>query len=588
MTQGSRSPDPSFYGQPRHVWVFLALSLAIALLPYVTTLTYGFVYDDRLAIEENSHVRAWPGLGRIFLSDVWTLSSLSTRSNYYRPMFLLAYFGIFQVAGAAPAVFHLVNILFHAAATGMVFVLSLRFWRKEFTAFIAAALFALHPTHVEPVAWIAALSELVYTFFVLLAVYFYTSQPISRGLTAVALSSYAMALLWKESAVAFIPIAVLYDLLVLRQRRWTRWMTIMAVTLAYVGLRVTAMGALSPSILHPNLSLATQVLTAISNVGFYASKLLVPIRLSAFYPTQFISGPALAVIVVLLLVLLSIWTLRDHQAWAASWILASLFPVLLVSRIAVPLADRNLYLASVGFVWLAASWMDRLSRKSSFALLLVITGAYGTLTLRRLPAWRDDMALLGHELRMNPDSVQVRLLLASELARQGELPPALLEVDEILRRHPDDPEALLNKAGLLSTMQDWAGVRSTCTKVFARDPASPRCLMNVGFIDEHEGRLTDAHEKFARAFRGDSSLSQALLHQGIVEARMGRLPEAVRTLEFAVERNPTAGALTNLGSVYANTGEMQKAVQVFQKAVVVDPSFQPARQNLERALAETR
>jgi tetratricopeptide (TPR) repeat protein len=66
------------------------------------------------------------------------------------------------------------------------------------------------------------------------------------------------------------------------------------------------------------------------------------------------------------------------------------------------------------------------------------------------------------------------------------------------------------------------------------------------------------------------------------------LPEAARTLESAVEQNPTASALTNLGSVYANTGEMQKAVQAFQKAVVVDPSFQPARQYLERALADAR
>jgi tetratricopeptide (TPR) repeat protein len=564
------------------------LSLAVALLPYLTALTFGFVYDDRVAIEENSHLRAWPGFGRIFLSDVWTLSSLSARSNYYRPMFLLAYFGIFQVAGAAPAVFHLVNILFHAGATGMVFVLSRRFWRKEFTAFIAAALFALHPTHVEPVAWIAALSELAYTFFVLLAVYFYTSEYVSRSLTVAALSSFAMALLWKESAVAFIPIAVLFDVLVLRQWRWSRWIAIIAVTLAYVGLRGAAVGVLSPSVVHPNLSLPTQVLTAISNVGFYTWKLLVPIRLSAFYSLEFISGPTLTVTMVLVLLLLSIWRLRERQAWAASWILVSLFPVLLVSRIAVPLADRDLYLPSVGFVWLAASSMERFGRKPSLALLVVTVGVYGTLTLGRLPAWRDDMALLGHELRMNPDSLQVRLLLASELARQGQLHPSLLVVDEILKRHPDHPEALLNKAGLLSTMQDWSGVRSICVKVFAKDAKSPRCLLSMGFIDEHEGRLTEAHENFARAFRGDSSLSQALLHQGIVEARMGRLPEAARTLESAVEQNPTASALTNLGSVYANTGEMQKAVQAFQKAVVVDPSFQPARQYLERALADAR
>jgi tetratricopeptide (TPR) repeat protein len=66
---------------------------------------------------------------------------------------------------------------------------------------------------------------------------------------------------------------------------------------------------------------------------------------------------------------------------------------------------------------------------------------------------------------------------------------------------------------------------------------------------------------------------------------MGNLSAAVKTLETAVQRNPTAPALNNLGSVYANRGEMQRAIQAFQTAVRVDPSFQPARQNLERALA---
>src|SRR5688572_300431 len=150
-------------------WALLALVLAAATLPYLTTLTFGFVYDDRLAIEENPHLRLWPGLGRIFLSDIWSLSGLGKESNYYRPMFLLSYEAVFHAFGAAPWAFHLLNVLFHAAVSGMVFALTLRLWQKESMATMAALLFALHPVHVEPVAWIAALSELAYTLFVLVA-----------------------------------------------------------------------------------------------------------------------------------------------------------------------------------------------------------------------------------------------------------------------------------------------------------------------------------------------------------------------------------------------------------------------------------
>src|SRR5262245_40455383 len=92
-------------------WTFVVLSILVATLPYLATLSYGFVYDDHLALEENSHMRIWPGLDRIFLSGVWTLSSLSKQSNYYRPMFVLAYEIVSSTAGVVPWAFHLLNIV---------------------------------------------------------------------------------------------------------------------------------------------------------------------------------------------------------------------------------------------------------------------------------------------------------------------------------------------------------------------------------------------------------------------------------------------------------------------------------------------
>ena len=569
-------------------WALLALVLAAAILPYLTTLTFGFVYDDRLAIEENPHLRIWPGLGRIFLSDIWSLSGLGKESNYYRPMFLLSYEAVFHAFGAAPWAFHLLNVLFHAAASAMVFALTLRLWQKESMATMAALLFALHPVHVEPVAWIAALSELAYTLFVLVAVYLYVQEELSRRACLGAVCFYAMSLLWKESAIAFAPLAALYDILVLRRWRWKRWCLIAGVTLAYLGVRALAIGGLAPAVLYPNLSLATQVMTAISNVGFYGWKLLVPTNLSAFYPTEFVSGINLKVAGVLLLVLLGIWKLRGKMAWAACWIVVSLFPVLLVSRIAVPLADRDLYLPSVGFVWLALGWIEKLGRKPSLAIVVILCLAYGALALDRLPAWRDDLLLFERELKQNPENQSVHLLFASELGRRRQFDNALSHLEQILSRDPDHLEALVNKAGLLASLRDWPAIRVTCAKVLARNPNSAHCLLNLGFIDEEEGRLSEAREKFIMAFRLDSGLSQALLHQGIVEARMGNLAVAAKTLEIAVQRNPTVLALNNLGSVYANLGEFQKAIQVFEKAVRVDPGFEPARRNLENARAGSK
>jgi len=328
--------------------------------------------------------------------------------------------------------------------------------------------------------------------------------------------------------------------------------------------------------------------TAVSNVGFYVWKLLVPIQLSAFYLPEFTSEITFTVLGVLALVVVVAWKLRGKTAWAACWIAVALFPVLLVSRIAMPLADRDLYLPSVGFVWLVALSVEQLrptSLRVSFAILAI---GYSALTLVRLPVWRDDISLFEAELRSNPENHSVRLLLASEYGRRGKLDKALLQVDAVLERDPRNMQARIDKAGLLVSARDWAGVRAACTKVLEQNPNSARCLLDMGYIDEEQGRLPEAREKFARAFHLDSALLQALHQQGIVEARMGNLSSAAKTLESVVQRNPTAPSLTNLGSVYANQGEMRKAVDAFQAAVQVDPTFEPARRNLASALADSK
>ena len=572
----------------RRTYLLLGLVIASAVIPYLQVLGFGFVYDDHLAIEENPHLRVWPGLSRIFFSDLWSLSSLGNRSNYYRPMFLLAYEGIFHVAGTNAWAFHLANLLFHAATAVMVFVLTRRIWLKDSIALLTALFFALHPAHTESVAWIATLSELGYALFILVALYFYIQEQATTSILLLAFSSYAMALLWKESAIAFIPLIGLYDILVVRQWRWKRWIPAAGVTLAYLAVRVVALGGLAPSVVYPNLSLSTQVLTAVSNVAFYLGKLIAPIQLSAFYVPEFVTHINFQVCIVLLLAGLAFWTLRGRTAWAATWIVAGLLPVLLVSRVAVPLADRDLYLPSIGFAWIIAIALDAFGRNAMVPGAAALVIVYGVLTLQRLPVWRDDLPLFEQALQQQPDAGSIRLLLASELARRGRYDDALGHLNAVLSLHPDDLEALLNKAGVQLSMRDYPGVQTTCTKVFELEPEASRCLYNMGYLDELEGRFHEARNRFARAHALNPALAQALLHQGLMEARMGNLDVATKILEVAVRRIPTAPALNNLGSVYAERGEFAKAVRSFETALRVDPSFELARLNLERAVADSR
>jgi hypothetical protein len=139
------------------------------------------------------------------------------------------------------------------------------------------------------------------------------------------------------------------------------------------------------------MSLTTQGLTAISHLGTYLEKLLIPVNLTFFYSLQAVSRIDARIAVVLLVLAVAAWKLRGKTAFAAVWILFTLLPALAISRVVVPLAERNLYLSSVGFVWLAAEALAHLvaSALSSRGSLGGVLRRTGTALPRR-----DELPLL--------------------------------------------------------------------------------------------------------------------------------------------------------------------------------------------------
>ena len=96
------------------------MPVAVAFILFAPALTYDFVYDDHWTVGGNPHLHIWPGLGRALTSDIWALTDYPARSNYYRPMFFLANWFTAHLLSPSPWAFHLVNLLLHAAAAGLV------------------------------------------------------------------------------------------------------------------------------------------------------------------------------------------------------------------------------------------------------------------------------------------------------------------------------------------------------------------------------------------------------------------------------------------------------------------------------------
>ena len=152
--------------------LLIAALVACATLPYLNILFNGFVYDDDTQVVQNSYVQSFRYLKEIFTTHVWSFRGL-TVSNYYRPMMTFGYLVCYQLFGMQAYGFHLVSLLLHVLVVCLVFVLTERLTGDRVWAFVAGALFALHPIHTESVAWIAAVTDLELTFFYLLTFGFF-------------------------------------------------------------------------------------------------------------------------------------------------------------------------------------------------------------------------------------------------------------------------------------------------------------------------------------------------------------------------------------------------------------------------------
>ena len=135
------------------------------------------------------------------------------------------------------------------------------------------------------------------------------------------------------------------------------------------------------------------------------------------------------------------WKLRGREAWAALWIVVTLLPVLRIAWVVNPLAERNLYLASVGFIWLVARALSLLNKRAAVAVTGAILVAYSVLTIVRLPDWRDDLPLFEKALQIDPSNHAVRIAMAAEMGRRKRYDDGLVLMDAIIREQPNNSQA---------------------------------------------------------------------------------------------------------------------------------------------------
>jgi tetratricopeptide (TPR) repeat protein len=597
----------------------LSLLIALASLPYLNTLLNSFVYDDNTQVLNNPYLHSFRHLPEIFSTTVWSFIGAQGVTNYYRPMMTLGYLVCYRLFGPVAYGFHLANVVLHATVVCMLFAVTLRMFRSRGVACVAAGLFALHPIHTEPVAWIAAVTDLELTFFYLLTFWFFVASVRpdgrrSRPAEVAMIASFVLALLSKEQALTFPLLATVYsncrftiaDCRLARKEghpalqsaiRPTFWLrptaALWLLAAAYLLFRVRFLGALAPVIQIPSLTWYQAVLSALALTGQYLLKLLWPFHLCAFYvfhksvsalDFRVIGGAGGLVLVGALF--LALWRRGvDSHARLASfgfiWTLVTLAPVLNARWMSAnAFAERYLYLPSAGFCWVVgwgfvklwaiAARENRLWRKGLVSASALVAALCVLRVVTRNRDWHDDVTLYTRTLAAEPNAYHIRNNLGAVYWQRGDAENAEREWIRALRNSPDGV-IILNNLGLVyDRKREYARAIALFERAMRLKPnyADPRLnLGNVytemGLLDRAESELRVAVSLSPLNFEAHNRLGELYLQEG-------KLGEAEEQLEDSVRSEPNVRGYNSLADVYRRTGDRARAESAYRQAIALN------------------
>ena len=585
--------------QRRKICICLSL-VAVTVAVYAQALRCQFLtFDDQAYVTENRHV-----FNGLTPADIlWAFRSV-TAGNWH-PLTMLSHMLDCQIYGLRPWGHHLTSIMFHAANSVLLFLILARMSGALWPSALVAALFSVHPVHVESVAWIAERKDVLCGFFCLLAINAYLNaqkSPARFRFIWVALL-FVMALMSKPMAVTLPFVLLLLDYWPLQRAQGfdcSQWRPLVAekwplllLSALWCGVTVWAQGhdkAVASEVELPFLGRLSHALVSYID---YVRVLVFPWRLSAYYPYQrdeplawgIMAGVALAFATCLAFIG------ARRRRWLLVgwlWFLGMLVPVIgLVQVGGQGWADRYLYLPSIGFfvivVWGLA---DLAARLPAVKLLIPLVGAaLVAVTSAELRYWKDTRTLFGRALEVTTDNFMAMTLVGSMEADSGNLDGAIRLYRKALALRPAYAEAHFFLGRALERKGQTADALSEYNEALKRRPDFDAAHVMVGLMQIKEQKYDDAVSHFQAALESNPESAAAQSDWGMALTKQGRWSEAISHYEEALRLDPTlAEAHNNLGIDYLQTGRLADGVRELRATLKLTPGDTETEINLAQAL----
>lgn len=503
----SAGQDRNDHGKKVTAYFIIPL-LLLVFLAYYPILNSDFTnYDDPSYVTSNNHVKS----GLSTQSIKWAFSTFY--SYNWHPLTWISHMLDVQLFGLDPMWHHLNNLLLHIVNSLLLFALFEKMTGATWKSLCLAGLFALHPLHVESVAWVAERKDVLSTFFLFLATLAYVEYARNPKAVTYALFIllFILGLIAKPMLVTLPFVLLLMDYWPLgRLRQGTldtdgansisprlslRYLVLEKVPLVLISTAsviITYLAQRKGGALSADSSLIVNAGNALVNYVKYALRMLWPSKLAVFYPYNPAATSAwqimMAIISLLIVSALVIRVAKRFPYLAVGWLwyLGTFVPVIGFVRIGQQaMADRYTYIPLIGLfvvvIWGIADLAKRLhvSRAALAVLIIVIFATCSVLMNRQTKKWHDSETLFRHALAVTRDNWLAHKNLGSVLAQQGKIEEALFNYSESLRIWPE-PLAYVSQAWLYLRLGNYEKAIDACKNSIAMSPDNDKAHFILG------------------------------------------------------------------------------------------------------------
>ncbi len=570
------------------------LLLAVGLV-FGQAVHFEFVnFDDSQYVYENSLVS--DGLS----AEAVTWAFTHRYSANWHPLTWLSLMLDCQVCGPNAGAHHLINVLLHAATVLLLFRVLARmtggFWRSA----LVAALFAIHPLHVESIAWVSERKDVLSgLFFVLtLGAYVeYVRSPFSPRRYLLLVAAFGLGLMAKPMLVTLPLVLLLLDYWPLDRFPWRCQLLMEKVPLLLLSASsclVTLWAQREALTLNAPLTTSLRTANALVSYVAYLGQLCCPVGLAVYYPHPAAHLPtwkmiaALALLACLSAVALASWRRRPYLLVGWLWYVGMLVPVIGLLQVGgASRADRYMYLPQIGLclalTWGAAEvcrswpfprWLGGLT--SALLLTMLMAGAW-----RQTSFWSDSENLWNHALACTSQNKVAHVNLGAALAARKRLDEAVAQYQKALEIDPTYAKAYSSLGLALAARGRPDEALAQYRKALEMDPGDTDAYRNLAKALDSRGRSSEAIALLRQAVQLRPDDAEARNDLGAALGQTGNLDEATGQLEQALKLNSRyAEAHYNLGKVLVDGGRFDEALAHFQQAVVIKPDYANAHHNL--------